>query len=152
MTKLARFENLLLALWVGIMAGIGYVAAPVLFKTLDEKKLAGNLAGEMFYVVMIVGLVIGILLLILRYKDEGVELFKQWRGGLLLLMFSLVAATLFVLLPMISEVKALGLAEGSDSAKKFGMLHGASSLIYMITVISGCILIFCGLRAPEKEG
>jgi len=126
MTKLARLENLLLSLWVGIMAGVGYVAVPVLFKTLDEKKLAGNLAGEMFYVVMFVAVVLGTLLLILRFKDQGIALFKQWRGGLLLLMFSLVATTLFVLLPMISEVKALGLAEGSDSAKKFGMLHGAS--------------------------
>lgn len=146
MTKLEGLERLLLGLWVGIMTGIGYIAAPVLFKVLDDRKLAGSLAGEMFHLVTIVGLVFGGILLLLRYKDESVEFFKQWRGWLLLLMLCLVATSMFVLQPMIAEVKALGIVEGSDNAKKFGMLHGVSSLLYMTTVVSGIVLIFFGLR------
>jgi len=149
MTKLERLENLLLSLWVGIMVGVGYIAVPVLFKLLDERKLAGSLAGEMFYIVTSVGLAIGGLLFVLRYKDVGFELFKQWRGCLLLFMLCLVAASLFVLQPMMAEVKALGMTEGSELAKKFGMLHGMSSLAYMAAIVSGCILIVFGLRKPE---
>ena len=66
-----------------------------------------------------------------------------------MLMLVLVALSMFVLQPMIGEVKALGIVEGSENAKKFGMLHGISSLVYMITVISGIVLIFFGLRKPE---
>lgn len=146
MTKLEGLEQLLLSLWVGIMVGIGYIAAPVLFKVLDDRKLAGSLAGEMFHVVTIIGLVFGGVLLLLRYKEESIEFIKQWRGWLLLLMLCMVAVSMFVLQPMIAEVKALGISEGSDNAKKFGMLHGISSLTYMVTVISGILLLFFGLR------
>jgi len=148
MTKLEGMERLLLSLWVGIMVGIGYIAAPVLFKVLDDRKLAGGLAGEMFHVVTIIGLIFGGILLLLRYKDESIEFLKQWRGWLLLLMLCLVATSMFILQPMIAEVKALGISEGSENAKKFGMLHGISSLLYMVTVVSGILLIFFGLRKP----
>lgn len=141
-----RLENLLLALWTGAMVGVGYIAAPVLFKALDDRSLAGSLAGQMFYIIAIAGLVIGAVLLILRYKDESIGLFKHWRGWLLSLMLILVAASIFVLQPMIAEVKSLGLTEGSDAAKKFGMLHGVSSLLYLVTVISGCVLLFFDWR------
>lgn len=149
MMILMRIEKLLLSLWVGVMVGVGYIAAPVLFKTLDDRKLAGSLAGEMFYIVMLIGLIVGGILLLLRYKDESVSFFAQWRGWVLLLMLALVAVSMFVLQPMIVDVKAGGIVEGSDNAKTFAMLHGASSLVYMITILAGCVLIYCGLRKPQ---
>jgi len=151
MTKLEKLENLTLAIWVGCMIGVGYIAAPVLFATLDDRQLAGMLAGKMFHIVMLIGLIAGGLLLILRYRSESIGLFKHWRGWLLVLMLASVAGSMFVLQPMIADVKALGLVEGSDAAKKFGMLHGISSLVYMVMVISGTILIFMGLRSPDKK-
>jgi len=150
MTKLERLENLTLAIWVGCMIGVGYIAAPVLFSTLDERQVAGMLAGKMFYIVTLLGLISGGLLLILRYHDVSISFFKQWRGWLLILMLSCVAASMFILQPMIADVKALGLVEGSDAAKKFGMLHGVSSLLYMASVVSGSILIFMGIRTPAR--
>ena len=146
---LERLENLLLALWTGTMVGVGYIAAPVLFKALDDRSLAGSLAGQMFHIISIAGLIIGGILLILRYKDESISLFKHWRGWLLSLMLILVASSVFILQPMIAEVKALGLTEGSDAAQKFGMLHGVSSLLYMATVISGCVLLFFKLHKED---
>ncbi len=146
--KQAGWENLLLSLWTGAMVGVGYIGAPVLFKALDDRTLAGSLAGQMFHIVAIAGLVIGGVLLLLRYKEESVALFFHWRGWLLCLMLVLVAVGLFVLQPMIAEVKAQGLVEGSEAAKKFGMLHGVSSLLYLLTVLSGAILLLLGLRKP----
>ena len=146
---LMRLERLLLSLWVGVMVGVGYIAAPVLFSALDDRKLAGSLAGEMFYIVMLIGLIVGGILLLLRYKDESVSFFTQWRGWVLLLMLTLVAVSMFVLQPMIVEIKAAGIAEGSDNAKTFGMLHGVSSLVYMATILAGCLLVYCGLRKPQ---
>lgn len=143
---LERLENLLLALWTGAMVGVGYIAAPVLFKTLDDRSLAGSLAGQMFHIIAIAGLIIGGVLLLLRYKDESIALFKHWRGWLLSLMLILVASSVFILQPMIADVKALGLAEGSDAARKFGMLHGMSSLAYLTAVICGVVLLFAGVN------
>ena len=66
MNKLEGMERLLLSLWVGIMVGVGYIATPVLFKVLDDRKMAGGLAGEMFHVVTIIGLIFGGILFLLR--------------------------------------------------------------------------------------
>ena len=60
MNKLERLENLLLAVWGGTLIGIGYIAAPILFKALDDRALAGNLAGQMFHIIMLEGLVLTI--------------------------------------------------------------------------------------------
>ena len=151
MTKLNRLENLTLALWVGCMIGVGYIAAPVLFSTLDDRQMAGMLAGKMFHAVTIMGLICGGILLILRYRDASVELFRQWRGWLLLIMLICVAVSMFILQPMIADVKAMGITEGSDAAKKFGMLHGISSLVYMVSVVSGCVLLFMGIHTPPRN-
>ena len=145
MNKLERLENLLLAVWGGTLIGIGYIAAPILFKALDDRALAGNLAGQMFHIIMLEGLVIGAILLLLRYKSEGPSFFSHWRGWLLSLMLIFVAFSIFVLQPMIVETKALGLVEGSDTAKRFGMLHGISSLMYLVTTLSACVLVFMGI-------
>jgi len=151
MDKLASFERLILSLWTGVMVGIGYIAAPVLFKTLDDRKLAGSLAGQMFEVVGFIGLVCGGVLLMLRYKDVSTKLFMQWRGIALLLMLVLVAASAFVVQPMMADLKAMGIESGTDTAKQFGMLHGVSSILYMVTVICGCVLIFAGLKKDENK-
>lgn len=148
MTKVERTENLVLALWVGSMVGIGYIAAPVLFSALEERQMAGMLAGKMFHVIMIVGLVCGGFLLVSRFRDEAMNVFKHWRGWLLLLMLICVLGSMTVLHPMIADLKAQGSAEGSDAAKLFGQLHGISALIYVITVASGGALIFMGIRKP----
>src|SRR3569623_1849958 len=50
-------ERLLLAVWVGGMLAVGYLAVPVLFHMLDDRVLAGALAGEMFRYMNGVGLV-----------------------------------------------------------------------------------------------
>jgi len=145
-----KLERLLLSLWIGVMVGVGYIATPVLFKNLEDRSFAGSLAGQMFEVVGIIGLICGVVILALRYKDIGAKFFSQWRGLVLLVMLILVAAGMFVLQPMIADVKALGLTPGSDAASQFKVLHGISSLVYMITIICGCVLIFAGLKKVEK--
>ena len=41
-------DRILLTLWVGSLWAIGYIAAPTLFATLEDRALAGTLAGAMF--------------------------------------------------------------------------------------------------------
>ena len=88
MSKLHKLENLTLAIWVGCMIGVGYIAAPVLFSALDDRQMAGMLAGKMFHVVTIIGLICGGILLMLRYRETSIEIFSQWRGWLLILMLT----------------------------------------------------------------
>lgn len=151
MTKIERFENLLLSLWVGAMAGIGYIAAPVLFKILDDRKLAGALAGEMFSLIGILGLIVGLLLLLSYVLKLKLMAMREWRFWVLLLMFFLVIASQFVIQPYMAELKLQGLIEGSQEAKRFGMMHGVSSTLYLLTNLFGMLLIILGLHPRGKR-
>jgi hypothetical protein len=139
-------ERVILTAWVGGSWAIGYLAAPVLFKVLEDRRLAGELAGHMFKIIAIVGLICGAALLVLAIAQAGARWLRSWRGAVLLAMIVLVAIGLLVVQPMIQEVKAQGLVEGSDAMRRFGMLHGVSSILYLATSVCGLVLVAAGLR------
>ena len=148
---LDRIENLALVLWVGALLSIGYLAAPVLFQNLEDRRLAGELAGVMFRLVGWIGLVAGAGLLIRSALRSGI---RHWRAWTLLGMLILVAIMQFGLQPYMADLKAQGLAVGSDAARQFGMLHGVSSLLYLLNSIRGVVLVLFGLvpRARSNMG
>lgn len=139
-------ERVLLTLWVGGLWIVGYLVAPVLFASLDDRQLAGNLAGQMFQTMSIVGLVAGSLLLISSLMNAGAAWKRAWRFWLLIVMLLLVIAGTYVLQPMMQELKLQGLMPGSEQAARFGMLHGVSSVLYLITSLLGLCLVIAGIR------
>ena len=143
-------ERILLTAWVGSLWAIGYVAAPVLFKVLDDRRMAGELAGHMFKLIAIIGLVCGTLLLIVAIQRHAAHWLRAWRVWTLIAMLVLVAIGMFVLQPMIQEVKAQGLVEGSEQVRRFGLLHGVSSVLYLLTSVGGLFLVACGLVPCER--
>lgn len=149
MQLLPIVQRILLTAWVGGLWAIGYLAAPVLFKVLDDRRMAGELAGHMFKIIAIVGLVCGAVLLVMAIARHGAAWMRAWRVWVLVTMLLLVAVGMFVLQPMIQEVKALGLVEGSEQVRRFGMLHGVSSLLYLVTSVCGLVLVALGLEPKE---
>ena len=63
-------------------------------------------------------------------------------------MLVLVGVGAFVLQPMMQNLKATGLLEGSAEAMLFGQLHGASAIMYLVTSLLGLGLVIAG---PGKE-
>jgi len=68
---LKRLDSLLLTLWVGGIWVTGYVVAPVLFSTLDDRSLAATVAGKLFSIMGMVGLYCGSLLLFIIVAGPG---------------------------------------------------------------------------------
>lgn len=149
--KFVVVERILLTLWVGGLWAIGYIAVPILFAVLDDRRMAGELAGPMFSAINIIGLVCGVLLLIGMIYCEGRQCLKGWRCWLLVVMLVFIIVSQFVLHPMMAEVKLQGLVEGSDLARHFGQLHGVSSVLYMVTSLLGSILIIFGLHGRDRR-
>lgn len=141
-------ERLLLTLWVGALWAIGYLAVPTLFALLDDRILAGMLAGRMFTLVSYLGLVCGMLLLLGTVVRQGRGVLRSVRGWLLLVMLLLVAVGEFGLQPLMAQLKAQGLAEGSAQAAQFARLHGLASVLYLINSVCGLLLIGAG----DKSG
>lgn len=149
---LAAVERFLLTLWVGALWGIGYLAVPVLFSSLEDRVLAGMLAGRMFTMVSYIGLSCGALLLTAS-AWRGERPWRHLRPGLLVLMILSVVCGEFILQPMMAQLKAEGLVPGSVQAAEFGRLHGIASIFYLITSLSGFVLVLLGGReAPKLKG
>ena len=140
-------ERILLTLWIGGLWAIGYIAAPTLFANLNDRQLAGALAGQMFHIISYIGLVCGVLLLASVLKRAGL----QWRAWVLIILLVLVATGEFVLQPMMESLKLQGLIEGSEAKKQFGMLHGIASIIYLMESLLGLALVATGLSAEGLE-
>lgn len=144
---LTALERVVLTLWVGGLWAIGYIAAPTLFSELtDNRQLAGSLAGPMFTAVGYIGLVAGFVLFFSSLQTLG----KQWRAWILLMMWIIVLVSLFVLQPMMQELKLQGLVPGSEQQARFGMLHGISAMLHLLLSLSGALLVAVGLRPDTK--
>lgn len=140
-------ERVLLTLWVGGLWSIGYIAAPTLFVVLDDRQLAGSLAGQMFHIISYIGLVSGALLLASVAKRDGL----CWRLWVIAGMLVLVAAGEFVLQPMMATLKTQGLMAGSAAKAQFGLLHGIASVMYLIESLLGLVLVVFGLTKVERQ-
>ncbi|HFQ14321.1 MAG TPA: DUF4149 domain-containing protein [Gammaproteobacteria bacterium] len=141
-----NIERILLTLWVGGMWAIGYLAVPVLFAMLEDRMLAGMLAGRMFSLLNLLGLFCGGALLAMQLWQRGRALLRDWQGWLLPGMLLVILAGEFILQPQMAALKLAGL-EG-ERLQQFRLLHGISSLLFLGNSLAGLWLVF---RGPRKH-
>ncbi len=143
-------ERIALTLWVGGMWITGYMVAPLLFSVLDDRALAGMLAGKMFTAMSYIGLLCTGLLLLIQLHRPSPKGRKEWRRWLLLTILLIILIGEFVLQPMMAELKQQGLVEGSEVMQRFGMLHGLASLLFLFNSLAGLALVIFGLQPDES--
>jgi len=132
-----------LVLWVGSLWTLGYLVAPVLFATLADKTLAGNLAGKMFQVGGWLGLGCFVLLTVLRLAREGGAFLRRLDFWLLLLMALIAAVNLFGIQPLMAAMKADAWPRDvmqSVMRERFAAWHGVSSILYLVQSLCGLVL------------
>jgi hypothetical protein len=145
-----HLATLLITAWAGALWAVGYLAVPVLFYAQPDRQLAGMLAGQMFSLVAYLGMVCGMYLLIHRFSVSGRESFRHalfWTVAAMLLI-SLVLQ--FGIQPVMTDLKSQALPLDmmhSAFAGRFKMLHGASSIIYLIQSLLGIFLVIKTRRA-----
>ncbi len=134
--KILVGERMLLTLWVGGLWIIGYVVAPVLFSELEDRALAGSVAGRLFEIIAYIGLFCGSLLLLANQLRENIKRLNL-QAVLLFSMLLLIVAGQFIITPMIAELRASGLTDSST----FSVLHGLAAGGYLLTSLFGLMLI-----------
>jgi hypothetical protein len=141
-TLLPASERILLTLWVGSLWVAGFVVAPLLFAQLDDRALAGSVAGSLFTLTSYIGLVCGSLLLVFN----GVN-FKcsNWRAVVIVSMLLLVVVGQFVITPMVADLRVQGLTD----TPRFGQLHGLASVLFIITSVLGLVLVAAGQQGRD---
>ncbi len=143
-------ERLLLTLWIGGMWTVGYIVTPTLFHMLDDRMVAGRIAGQLFTILAYIGLLSGTVLLLAQWFRSGGNKLQNWRLWVLLVMLLIVAVGQFVIQPMMVELKAAGLVPGSHAAASFGRLHGISSILFMVNSLLGLVLVIVGLGGRSR--
>ena len=142
----SRLRLLVVTLWVGSLWAIGYIVAPTLFATLGDRALAGSVAGKLFRIEAWLSVTCAIALLASR----------RWSGGdttpaaarqVVWIVLGMLACTLvgyFGVQPFMAALKeasAGGMMEAETRAR-FGVLHGVSSVFYLIQSVLGGLLVW----------
>ena len=125
--NLQHLDAVLLTLWVGSLWSIGYLAVPILFQAQPDKQLAGMLAGEMFRVQSLAGIVCGLYLLGRRGLRAGKVAMRQPFFLIIALMLTLTLLITFGIQPLMAQLKAQALpleVMQSALANKFACLSG----------------------------
>jgi hypothetical protein len=140
----ARIRLLIATLWVGSLWTIGYIVAPTLFTTLFDKALGGTIAGNLFRIEawLSVGCAIILAILLAPYNADNHEKIRQLR--LIAWMLICTAFGYFALHPFMASLRSAAGSAGvmaSDAKIQFGILHGVSSLFYLIESLLGVVLI-----------
>lgn len=139
-------ERILLTLWVGGMWTTGFIVAPTLFNMLDDRMLAGKLAGQLFTIMSYIGVVASLVLLAAQLMQSSSKHLQNWRVWVLLSMLSIILIGQFILQPMMAELKSSGLLAGSVQSQSFGRLHGLASILFLINSVLGLVLVVFGLH------
>ncbi|MDD4882692.1 MAG: DUF4149 domain-containing protein [Gallionellaceae bacterium] len=132
------------ALWVGGLWAIGYLAAPTLFYHLDDRMLAGFLAGRMFTWIAFVGMLCGGWLLVFRLGRFGGAALKQGFFWIVVVMLLLTLAQHFGIQPIMQQIKDQAMPQDvmkSLFKDRFAAWHGVSSVVYLIESLLGLALV-----------
>jgi hypothetical protein len=138
-----NFTLIVITLWVGALWTTGAVAY-VLFDTLQDKQLAGQLAGKLFTYVAYLGLFAGFYLLIQRLFAYGLLVLKQGYFWAILLMLLLVIAGHFGVQPVLTQLKAnVFPADVMNSvfSSRFKAWHGVASIAYVLQCLLGIMVV-----------
>ncbi|OYY92647.1 MAG: hypothetical protein B7Y41_15065 [Hydrogenophilales bacterium 28-61-23] len=133
-----------ITLWVGGLWAVGYLAAPLLFYNLEDRVLAGMLAGKMFTAIAWVGVVCAAWLLMFRFVRFGADALKQGFFWIAMLMLLLTLAGHFGIQPILAQLKEAALPKdvmASLFRDRFATWHGVSSVVYLIQSLLGLVLV-----------
>ena len=140
---LARLNLIVITLWVGALWATG-LTAYVLFDTLQDKQLAGSLAGKLFTIVSYIGMASAFYLLIYRLVDYGTNALKQSFFWAVFAMLLLILAGHFGIQPILAQLKADAMPADvmhSIFAARFGKWHGIASVAYLVQCLLGFVLV-----------
>lgn len=136
-------ERLIRGLWAGCLVTIGYLAAPTLFATLDDRAVAGLLAGRMFTAGTFVSLAAAAMLAALYLGGVPRRPARLW---LALAVAGLLIGNEWGLRPLMDGAR---LPDGSPG-ENFARLHGVSALVWLAASVLAVILAALGPRPVSR--
>lgn len=138
-----RLSLIVLTLWAGALWMTG-VSAYILFDSLQDKQMAGMLAGRLFTIVSYIGLASASFLLLYRLLGYGTAAFKQAFFWVVFLMLLLIIAGHFGIQPLLEGLKSQALPADvmqSVFADRFKTWHGIASVAYLMECLLAVVMV-----------
>jgi hypothetical protein len=155
--RIALFQRLFLLMagvWVGSLFAVGFLVVPTIFTALQDRQVAGMIAGTIFQVEAYFSVAVCLSLLVIAnlLVKRRVEHYRRIRWiTLVLLLCSLL--TCLGLIPYMDALRQEALLLGipvmaSPSASLFGRLHGISSGLFLVQSLLGLWMVWRLTRQP----
>lgn len=141
---LRRMRMLVAALWAWLAIGVS-VAAITLSSVLSDRVAFGETVSILFRVEAWVGLACGLALLLLLWRDDQLDARKRRTQIILVAVMLLCVLGYFGLQPIMGALRegaGPGGVMASSARRQFGMLHGASMLLYLVHTVLALVLLF----------
>lgn len=147
MRLLEALQWLAVTLWVGGLWAIGLLAAPSLFQAVEDRALAGSLAGRLFALIAWVGFGCAAYLLLYRWLRFGAAALAQAFFWVVVVMTVLGLAGLGIR-PVLESLRAQQAIE-TVARERFALWHGVASVLYLLQSILGGVLVLLQPRLPR---
>ena len=147
---ISALRDFAIALWAGGLWVVGYLVAPLLFHALNDRALAGTLAGKMFSGIAWVGIACGVFLVsyeCINLKGAALKRLVFW---LVVLMLALTLIQQFWLQPFVAALRSTGVpvdAITNFSGRGFVFWHGMASVLYLFESLLALVLVLKSRRA-----
>jgi len=135
-----RFTGIVLAFWAGSLWTICGVVAPTLFALLDDRSLAGRLAGRFFDLATLIGVVCAVILfaptLLQSSSTRRYVMPGRYTRLLVLVTAGLPVLSKVALSPLMEQARAAG------NMARFGALHGAAAGLFMLACAAALAVVW----------
>ncbi len=137
-------QALAITIWVGALWSAGFLVAPLLFRAIDDRTVAGTVAGRVFEATAFTGLICGLLVLVIMVSRQRAGVFRQRPFWLVVAMLCLVLLGQFVLQPVMGALREQAYPQEvmrSALASTFTVWHAAARMIYLVQCLLGAALV-----------
>ncbi|MCU0869989.1 MAG: DUF4149 domain-containing protein [Burkholderiales bacterium] len=148
---LAGVREIALVAWVGSLWLAGGVVAPLLFRSLSDRRQAGDIAGALFEAVTWIGFAAAAVVLALQGRRSTPRRLGRIGTGCALAMVALSAVGHFGVRPVLVDLRMRAAGQpvmAGELATRFGRWHAVSGSLYLASVVLGAALVVSP-RRPE---
>ncbi len=141
---LDALQAIAITLWVGALWTSGLVVAPLLFRTLSDRTLAGTVAGRLFELTSMIGLVCAVCILIIWLVRRRSRESHNSLAWLVVAMLILALIGQFGVQPLLATMREQVYPQPvmeSVVAARFAFWHVTATVMYLVQCLLGAALV-----------
>ncbi|MFT7228368.1 MAG: hypothetical protein ACI8PW_000955 [Methylophilaceae bacterium] len=149
---LHKLSIVVVVFWVGSLWATGLTAS-ILFDIIQDRTLAGKVAGHLFATASYIGLGSGLYLLLQHWLELKRASFKQSGFWIVLAMVCLIIVSYFGIQAHLALLKVNAYPVAvmqSEYASQFAAWHGVSGVVYLLECLLGLALVLDILAFKHK--